>query len=232
MYWPAFLLGLLGSLHCAVMCAPIMLTVPWKGTASLQVLFNKLVYQAGRISIYIALGSLLFLGGRRLLLSNFQQSIGIVVGIGLVLFALMGLFRSTNRGLWIMKLYQKITRPFGALLASKSHLSRFVLGALNGLLPCGLVYIAAFTSITMESVSQAAIYMLIFGIGTLPMLSAILVGAQWGKKKFKFSFNRLKPAALVLMGTYFIIRSMELGIPYLSPVLEVSGVDGISTCAP
>lgn len=232
MYWPAFILGLLGSLHCAAMCSPILLSIPWKGITSLNVMSKKLFYQAGRLSTYVLIGMSLYLGGRRILIGNIQQSIGIVVGAGLIVYALLSLRKRSASSSFLTTLYLKLTKPFGNMLRSKSLMSRFGLGALNGLLPCGLVYVAAFTALTQNSVGSAGIYMLAFGIGTLPMILGIFASSHLLKKlRTELTFKRLKPVIMVLIGGLFIVRSLELGIPVISPVLEVAG-NGTAVCAP
>lgn len=232
MLWPAFLLGLFGSFHCAAMCSPIMLSVPWRGITSLNVLSKKIFYQIGRISSYVLIGTSLFIGGKRFILGSIQQGTGILIGLILILYALISLNKRISSNSFLMNLYMKLTRPFGTLLRSSSLLSRFGLGALNGFLPCGLVYIAGFTALTQDTIANAALYMVFFGLGTLPMILGVFASTHLLKHlRTGQVFNRLKPMVLVVLGALFIVRSLELGIPLLSPVMEVTG-NGAAVCAP
>ena len=232
MYWPAFILGLFGSLHCAVMCAPIMATLPWKGITSLNIASKKAIYQIGRISSYKIIGLIFYALGRAFFPAELQTGISIAIGVLLVLYALSRLLKLDKSSPWGMILFNAISKAFGPLMQSKSVISRYFMGMVNGFLPCGMVYIAAFTAITMSSMQEAVTYMAVFGLGTLPLLTVVLGSINLIRKKTGFSFNRISPYFLAVLGCYFVLRGMELGIPYISPILEVTAGSDPALCAP
>ncbi|MCA9002730.1 MAG: sulfite exporter TauE/SafE family protein, partial [Planctomycetes bacterium] len=106
------------------------------------------------------------------------------------------------------------------------------LGLLNGLLPCGLVYVALAGAMAAGSASQGAVYMGLFGLGTVPMLLAIALGGPCLLRLVPRRQLRLAvPAAALLVGALFLVRGLDLGIPGLSPKFEES-TQTLSCCSP
>ena len=105
--------------------------------------------------------------------------------------------------------------------ANAGRTGNLFLGVLNGLLPCGLSFGAAILSVNAGSIWNAALYMVVFGLGTLPILLAISYFPQFGMQKTLRKFNAYTPKILLVMGFLLIIRSAGLGIPYLSPTYNV-----------
>lgn len=229
--FPAFLLGLLGSFHCAAMCAPIMLSIKWQGVKSLTTLRNKLLYQVGRIFTYILIGLLFYAFGSSDTLASFQKLTSIFIGVVLIAGVV---FKNKISGIsnkLILKIFsslQKALSPFTRIKGPAGSLSS---GMLNGLLPCGLVYLAAFTAVLQPSLVDSATYMFFFGLGTLPVLIAVMAGTRIAGKQVKLITTKLTPIFIVVLGAFFLVRGMELGIPYLSPILELS-TDSTSVCEP
>lgn len=221
-YWPALALGFFGSMHCALMCSPLMLSVKWSGKTGLAALGNKVVYQMGRIMAYVAIGLLFYTIGSQLNLAAFQKTVSVVIGVLLILLATTPLLKSGPFNLWALAIYRKTSQLLSPLTQRTGWLSKFLLGLLNGLLPCGLVYIAALTSITETTPIHVMKYMVAFGLGTSPILITVLYGAGLLKSSRKLSQWHLRPIAFVLIGTIFILRGMELGIPYISPIMNVA----------
>lgn len=229
-YWPALALGFLGSMHCALMCSPLMLSVRWGGTTGLASLRNKLIYQVGRIASYVGIGLLFYSVGSQLNLATFQKAASITIGGLLVAMAFYSFGKFNYFNILITRVYQKLHRWFSPITNKKNWVSKLTLGALNGLLPCGLVYIAALTSILETSASHVMAYMTVFGLGTSPIIIAILYGSGAFKSRRLFSNKHLRPVLFVLIGTAFILRGMELGIPYVSPILDVVNADSTAIC--
>ncbi|HOW32340.1 MAG TPA: sulfite exporter TauE/SafE family protein, partial [Bacteroidales bacterium] len=101
-----------------------------------------------------------------------------------------------------------------------SFSSLFLIGLLNGLLPCGLVYIAIAGSIGSGSALMGAIYMALFGLGTMPMLLAINLSGGFISTSLRKKINKLIPILVIIVGILFILRGLSLGIPYISPSEE------------
>lgn len=219
--WSAFLLGLAGSLHCAGMCGPLMLALPTNAKSASGLLFHRLTHHAGRLTVYAVLGLLLGLVGESLSLVGLQRWVSIAAGVAI----LLTLALAPNR-LWqfpVGGFLSQIKVFFSGLLQRNTTPSRFLLGGLNGLLPCGLVYVAGAGSLASGDRFTGIFYMLAFGLGTLPMLLTISLAGQ----KFAFKWTPLARRAVPFMigvaGVMLVLRGMDLGIPYLSPTINPDG---------
>lgn len=214
----AFFTGLFGSLHCLVMCGPLVMAIPFRGGIWFS-LFQKLIYQFGRIFTYALLGGLSGLIGNLFSLIGWQQALSFVTGILLVAAALSHFLRSKWRPLngFYNRLFNPLVSALGKLL-SKPYGSLFA-GFLHGLIPCGMVYVAIAGSLNTGSAIQGAGFMLYFGLGTMPLLILVSV--------FSYAFKGFRaprlivPVLFLLAGSLLILRSLNLDIPYLtSPVAE------------
>ncbi len=217
----AFLLGLLGSLHCAGMCGPIALALPVKQTSWGTRLASSLLYNSGRVLTYSLLGFFLGLLGMGLFLWGVQRWVSMALGIIMILSVLLPLFLSRMRmktGLqWMTPAYKKV---FGGLFSRTTYLSVFIIGLLNGLLPCGLVYIALAGAVVSSGPYEGALYMFLFGLGTIPVLLAVTVAGNIIGLKFRNMAKKIIPYFIILIGVLFILRGLNLGIPYISPKME------------
>ena len=210
----AFILGLVGSLHCAGMCGALALAVPAVNPTRAGFLVSRLLYNAGRIATYTAIGALFGLVGETLSLAGFQGWLSLAAGA----FILLGLiFAKISLNNPAANLVIRIKRIFGNLLLRRSYPALFALGAVNGLLPCGLVYVAAAAATATGHVLTAAEYMVAFGLGTLPVLLAIPILGR--KIAFNFNYQKLVPISVALVALMLILRGLALDIPFISPDL-------------
>ncbi len=224
----AFLMGFTGSLHCAGMCGPIVWIMPFQVFSGFKKVVAMALYHAGRISVY-ALLALVLHSFRDLFNPKVQQYISIGLGCILLIAGLLTFLPNS---------FVKIKLPWsGAVKVRLSHLvgnpsfgAITAAGVLNGLLPCGLVYMALSASFTVNSSAQAAGLMYIFGLGTIPMLAAITIL----KSRMAFlrtsQLRKLAPVIVFAFGCLFVLRGMNLGIPYLSPKVVVENHEIHSCC--
>lgn len=219
--WTAFLLGLIGSLHCAGMCGPLALALPPAGDTPPAYVLGRITYNAGRIITYCVLGIVFGLAGYTLLMAGLQRWVSITLGVAL----LLGLFASRR-----LALAQPVTSAVNLLKSSMSQLLRrrsisslAVLGLLNGLLPCGLVYVACAGAAATGGILAGATYMTVFGIGTVPMMLTISLSSKLVPATRRLKLVKTIPVCVFLLGTLLILRGMSLGIPYLSPDLSATG---------
>jgi len=221
MIWTAFILGLFGSLHCAGMCGPLALALPVTGGKPASFFAGRLAYNLGRIVTYCVLGLAFGLIGKTLGLAGIQRWVSIALGVAL----LAGLFTSRKLALWrpITLLVDRLKSAMGALLRRRSADALLVLGLLNGLLPCGLVYVACAGAVATGDLFSGAFYMLAFGLGTVPMMLAISLSGKLVPFSLRTRLLKAVPLAVFILGTVLILRGMSLGIPYVSPVLSGSG---------
>jgi sulfite exporter TauE/SafE len=219
----AFFMGLFGSLHCVAMCGPLVLALPNHQNSRKAILINKVLYQIGRIAMYGFLGLILGIIGNSIAVKGWQQGISLFSGGLLISIGLFNLFKSgfprmvrlqtTLMGPVIRKMGYWLYRPGGSLMA----------GVINGLLPCGMVYMALASALNANSIENAALFMVFFGLGTFPMMTFVSLLGNFLKSKLKFNFNKWLPMMLILMGIWFLLRGANLDIPYLSPVLFPEG---------
>ena len=215
----AFLMGFLGSFHCIGMCGPIVLALPGQG------MLYKVTYNVGRTITYTLLGGLIGLVGEGFAVVGMQQSLSIGVGVFMlviIVFTKYKHFDLPTRG-FINKLYLSVKRGLGPLLKSKSIFSPVLIGVLNGLLPCGLVYAAMFAALSMGSVVNSASYMLFFGLGTIPIMLGLGIFSGFITPVLRTKLNKVVPYFLALVAIILILRGMNLGIPYISPKLDSTG---------
>lgn len=226
--WPliisGFALGAAGSLHCAGMCGPLSLALPTHHLSAPQKFFSLLLYQFGRICTYAVIGLLFGLAGRRIYISGYQQWFSI--GLGILVIALALLYFAGRRSIrfpFINRLYGNVSRLIGSLLGPNPRPLRFgLLGVANGLLPCGMVYVAVAATLSLTRVTDSVLFMALFGAGTLPMMMGVAYAGQMLKTKTRLAFRQWIPYFVVLMGMVLILRGLNLGIPFISPELPQS----------
>ena len=226
----AIIFGFLGSMHCLGMCAPLIWAIPDKGVNKQRWLITKLFYNSGRLITYACLGLLVGLIGASFQLFGLQQHISWITGILLLLGLFLtsrGYLFSSNKRLGL-GLNAKLRTVLGKYMTKQGLSSHLIFGLLNGLLPCGLVYMALMASVSMGSALGGATYMAVFGLGTFPMMfMAAYLGSSFKSMKV-INVKKLAPKLVFIVAVLLIIRGLNLGIPYLSPRLETA--NGITIC--
>ena len=223
MLWSAFILGLVGSLHCLGMCGPIVLVLPGTVRERWNFLAGRLLYNLGRAITYAFMGLVIGLIGQSIALAGYQQWLGIIAGALMILSVLLpskGMRRILPTAAYDRAI-EALKRRLGGLLGNSSQSSLFTIGLLNGFLPCGLVYMALAGSLTMGSAPGSALYMLLFGLGTLPVMFAASYASGLITGEMRRKITRLIPVGVVLLGLLFILRGLSLGIPFISPDMEM-----------
>ena len=114
---------------------------------------------------------------------------------------------------------------FRVLLRRRTVSSLGLLGLLNGLLPCGLVYAACAGAAALGEWLGGIEYMTLFGLGTLPVMLGISLSGRAIPVAWRFRLQQLVPFSIAVVGVLLILRGMALGIPYVSPDLAAG------TCA-
>lgn len=215
----ALILGLLGSLHCVGMCGPIAFLLPVDRSNGTRKTMQIGIYHFGRLLSYSILGVLFGLLGKSLYLFGWQQQLSIAVGVLMILVVLIPtrIFNSHRLSRPIYAVISKIKNSLGAALKRKTADTFFTIGFLNGFLPCGLVYMAVFGSLATGNALEGGLYMIAFGLGTLPLMTTAIYFGNFLTGKVRSRIQKAVPVVIVLVGVVFILRGMGLGIPYLSP---------------
>ena len=221
MLWTAFILGLVGSLHCVGMCGAITLALPHHGRGWTSFIVGRIAYNLGRVATYSVLGLVFGSIGKSLALAGVQRWLSIGAGMAIIAGLLVSRRFTTPP---IVRAVGWLKARLGTLLQSRSFGALALLGILNGLLPCGLVYAAAAGAAATGDIVSGIEYMALFGLGTVPLMMAVSLSGRAFFGKFRFPLQKLIPASLVIVATLLILRGMALGIPYVSPSLTADGV--------
>jgi sulfite exporter TauE/SafE len=219
--WVAFTLGLFGSLHCAGMCGPLALALPRGNDGTRRLMLGRIAYNAGRTLTYAAIGALFGLAGQTLILAGVQRWLSIALGV--LLLAGWFVFKKGRLSGMIARVTNRLAAPMKSLLRRPSPSSLLLLGLMNGLLPCGLVYVAAAGAAATGSAAEGAAYMGVFGAGTVPMLLAISLSGSLVPMGLRLKLLKAVPFTVMALAALLILRGMSLGIPYISPDLSGQG---------
>lgn len=219
--WSAFLIGLVGSLHCAGMCGPLALALPAAGRTPLSMLASRAAYNLGRVTTYGCLGVFFGLVGRTFVLVGFQRWASL--GAGAAILASLAASSRYSLSLPTARAVAWLKSGLAALLRRRTLAALFLLGLLNGLLPCGLVYVAGATAVAAGGLAAAVGYMLVFGLGTVPLMFGIGLLGQNLQTAMRLRFQRLIPVCVLVISALLILRGLGLGVPFLSPALGAAG---------
>jgi uncharacterized protein len=228
-----FTLGLAGSLHCVGMCGPLSLALPTWHLSKTARFFSLFLYQSGRVITYSILGLLFGLAGRSIYIAGLQQWFSIGLGILILLAAAVYFIQKHSVHFSFLKsFYVAVQKLIGRILRNKKGHSGFLLlGMANGLLPCGMVYIALATTLSLRKVYESIGFMAMFGAGTAPAMMLIAYGTQMMNPSIRLLFRKSIPFFIILAGLLLILRGMNLGIMFISPELTHASVQAVN-CHP
>lgn len=217
-------MGLFGSLHCVAMCGPLVLAFTVDNrNRSWWIVAHTVLYQVGRVSMYGLLGLAIGAVGHLFAIKDWQQGITLVTGFLLVGVGLFSIFGKHVPG--FVRLQQRFVTPLTRwvgywLYRPGGHL---VVGMLNGLLPCGMVYMALAAALSADTMQGSGLFMLSFGLGTWPAMITVALLGSFAKARMKFNFAFWLPIISIIMGGWFLLRGANLDIPYLSPLIYPEG---------
>ena len=224
----ALILGLMGSFHCLGMCGPIAFILPVNRQNKAKMAVQTLLYHLGRMTAYAAIGLVFGYVGKGISLVGFQQKISLIMGILMVVLAFVPASKvlklkplaGWNRFVYFVK------TSLGNYLQKRSTFGFYLIGFFNGLLPCGLVYIALVGAMATGDPLMGALYMLIFGLGTAPMMTLAVYLGNFVSVKVRNKINKLIPYAVAFVGILFILRGLNLGIMFISPSDKMLDTEG------
>lgn len=218
----ALALGFASGFHCIGMCGPIALSMGLSRQQRANYYLQNLSYQFGRILTYSFLGAILGIIGEGFHMAGFQRYLSIIVGILLIIMALFSFGGKdfATRIPLVSKLLLKVKMSLGKLLKKSDYKSRFLTGLLNGFLPCGMVYMALTASLVAGGIWQGATYMFFFGLGTFPFMFTVVLLGNFISSTMRTKILKIIPIIMIILGGLFVLRGLELGIPYVSPKAE------------
>jgi uncharacterized protein len=229
MEWLAGLtIGLLSSFHCVGMCGPLAFALPVHNMNSSKRNTSLLLYHAGRIMTYMIIGVLFGIAGRQLQLAGIQRWVSLTTGIIILLvFIQQQYFTHQKIPFFLRSFYDKVLEGMNYFLKRKSVLSFAGLGLVNGLLPCGMVYLAVAGALNTSTWLQGMWFMGAFGLGTLPLMLGTHAMGIWMNVKTRADIRKLVPYVAAFIGVLLILRGLNLGIPYVSPIISNTPVNGV-----
>ncbi len=215
----ALIFGLISSLHCIGMCGPIAIMLPVSRNNTAQKVIEICTYHLGRITAYASLGLIFGFFGKGLFLAGLQQQVSIIIGVLMIVYVMIPQQRlgRLNFLMPIYRLVSKLKQALGKQFKKKSKGSLYLIGFFNGFLPCGMVYVALFGALATQDIALGALYMALFGLGTVPLMSAIVYAKDLFSVSFRSKILKYYPVVIVFFGIVFIIRGLGLDIPFLSP---------------
>lgn len=216
MWYVAFTLGLFGSLHCVGMCGP--LAIAFCGTnhdSASQKLVSGLGYNIGRTITYAMLGLVFGLLGSFFFVADIQKALSIVLG-GILVFSFMmsiDIDAQINTIPVIKKVYDRLRIALSNLYNHAKKYPPIVLGIANGLLPCGLVYLALTGALATGDIYEGMMFMTLFGLGTIPMLLSLVLGFNYMSGSLRSKFRKVLPYVTLFLGLFLIYRGVVIDMP-------------------
>lgn len=219
MLYSALIFGLISSFHCIGMCGPIAMMLPVDHQNKSKKALQISTYHLGRLSAYAFIGLFFGLMGKGLFVAGIQQKTSIFIGVAIILVIIIPekILANYNFSKPIFRFISKLKSRLGNQFKNKSYKSLFIIGLLNGFLPCGMVYVALFGAMAMQSIALGSLYMILFGLGTIPLMTSVVYIKEFISITFRNKIQKAIPYVGVLIGILFILRGLGLGIPYVSP---------------
>lgn len=228
MFLSAILFGLLGSFHCIGMCGPIAFMLPVDRDKPVKKFFQIFSYHLGRLFTYSLIGLLFGFLGKGFYFFGFQQQLSVIVGVSMIFVVLFPkIFQKLSFSKNSSKIIFKVKNSLGKELKKKGNDTFFTIGFLNGFLPCGLVYMAIFGALATSNAFSGAFYMFLFGLGTIPLMTAVVYLGSLSKGNFRKNIQKVIPIIVIIIGVLFILRGLGLGIPFVSPIEPI--LDSVDT---
>ncbi|MBS3992057.1 MAG: sulfite exporter TauE/SafE family protein [Erysipelothrix sp.] len=228
-YGVLFIIGLFTSVHCVAMCGGINLSqcipqhrsIPQNGVDNLMPSF---LYNSGRVVSYTIIGGLV--GALGSVVSFSGAAKGIVAIIAGVFMLIMGV-NMLNIFPWLRKFNPRLPRFLGKIVNSEKnrYSSRFYVGLLNGLMPCGPLQAMQLYALSTGDPIKGALSMFFFSIGTVPLMFGLGALSSLLSKAFNAKMIQVSAVLVVILG--FAMFQTGLGVsgiqlPSISTVLGFS----------
>jgi sulfite exporter TauE/SafE len=217
MFYSAFMMGFIGSLHCVGMCGPIAMMLPADTSKRCKFIMGRVLYNSGRIMTYAIFGLLVGFIGESTTYFVSQKLLSIFLGA----LILIGVFlpktwkNKLSLNNYVLGFTNLVKGSLSKLFKKHSLTTQFLFGVLNGFLPCGLVYAALSGAFLTEALTDGMLFMVLFGVGTLPMMLGVSLGATWLRKTFGAKLPKLIPITYSFIGLWLIFRGLIISFPHI-----------------
>jgi sulfite exporter TauE/SafE len=211
-YITALVVGFLGSFHCIGMCGPIALALPVNSSSNTSILAGRLLYNSGRIIMYSLLGLLFGMLGHTFAMAGFQKNVSIAAGVIILIVAGVSFFwKKLNSFSFILAGYtSKLKSIFRKLFGKRTMTTLFLIGLVNGLLPCGFVYLALAGAAAAGNFFDGMSYMLFFGAGTLPVMLSLSLAGNFVGFRFQKYLKKATPFVAAALAIFLIMRGVNM----------------------
>ena len=221
----ALIIGLFGSLHCVGMCGPVMLA--FMGPKQSKSGFA--LYHLGRILTYVLIGFVLGLFGATAAMFQLQKVMAFVLGFGLIiLYGVPSIRHSIERFYYESSFYQVLKSFMSRNLSMRKRW--FLSGVANGFFPCGLTYVAAAGAVAFANPFQGALFMVLFGLGTLPALITLSFAGNIFSRRLKSFIPRSISIIAILSGSLLIMRGLLTAFPQFNQLVQANAAGLITVC--
>lgn len=215
-------LGLTSNFHCLGMCGPIALMIPLDRSSNAKVAGGLFQYHLGRIAVYAVLGFAFGAIGLTMRFIGWLQWLSIISGAILIVYAWWKYRgKSSETSLFGGRLFKLLQKIRTWALNSNSPFKLFILGTVNGLLPCGMVYVALVNAVLADSYLTSGLAMTLFGVGTMPILLAVSIFGNKMKSFKSVRWSKIAPYMITIVGLLIMLRGMNLGIKFISPKISM-----------
>jgi uncharacterized protein len=226
-----FVVGILGSLHCAAMCGPIAMVLPAGSPSRMMFVAGRILYNAGRIITYMLLGAVMGSLGGLISLAGMQQTISIAIGCGMLAVLLIpSIAQMSGRWSFIPSFTSALRIRLGSLLRRRSLSSLLLIGIVNGFLPCGFLYVALAAAATLGEIPRGVAFLAGFGTGTVPVMLGVSLIGRTLRPSIRRRMSTLLPVLTAALAILFILRGLNLGIPYISPKVDQAAMSAEPGC--
>jgi sulfite exporter TauE/SafE len=226
----ALLIGLTTSFHCIGMCGPIAFSLGLNKEQKLVFATKNLTYQLGRVTTYSIIGGILGIVGQGVSFAGYQQPLSVIIGVMMILMLMIPKNIGQTSSGFFTDLLIKLKIALGKLIRQKKYNTLYITGLLNGLLPCGAVYTALTASMVTGSVFGGALYMFVFGLGTIPLMYLAVLFGNTVSQSFRNIVAKIFPVVIIVVACLFILRGLGLGIKYISPIDASLEIDAKECC--
>ena len=207
------LTGLAGSLHCVGMCGPILVGLSRKLPEGRSFAWDALAYHAGRLWTYAVLGLIAGTFGQRLEQAWGGRSLFALLLGGVIVLngALMLRRRNTRLEQWLAARLGAVLRSVSTttgLTGRTGVVARVLVGAVMGLTPCGMVWMALIPAAAIGHPLLSSLGMLAFGLGTVPALSSVVLLDRLLAHRFRRHGRTIAAIGLILAGIWLCVRGL------------------------
>lgn len=224
-YGMMFVIGLITSVHCVAMCGGINLSqcIPQNGTIKEGSRFSSLrpafLYNLGRVISYTIVGFIVGALGSAITFSNTAQGgLKLVAGVFMVIMGInmLGIFP------WLRRLNPRMPKIFANKINAEKVKSRssFIVGMLNGLMPCGPLQAMQIYALSTGSPIAGALSMFLFSLGTVPLMFGLGVLSTVLSKKFTKKVMTVGAVFVVVLGLSMFSQGWSLAgfidLPFIS----------------